>query len=636
MAKVTIIVSPSTVSLQVGQTATLVASLANGVIIGATWSSSNKAKIHVNRDTGLVTALVASTETITATYRGGSSTCRVTALAAPVTDLTITCPGNQTVTGTGALTVVKLGPIQTSGGVAPIVVTFQPPIGSGFPIGTTVVTATAVSADGQRATCQYSVTVTGSFPPPPGPLAITCPVAVVAYSPDGNPMAVTFAATTTGGTAPVTITYTPASGSTFALGTTGVVATATSTDGQTAICSFSVTVNDASDSAQRGPLASIACLVGSFRIELGQSIQAAINAQSAGASFCLAAGTHTISASITPKSGNSFIGELGAIIDGTGWTSSDTTQAAFRAHNQDINNVTIRNLVIQNMPQCGVRASSPFPSPLAYSTAGADGWMVDHCEIANNLVGVVLGNTSILSNNYIHHNIGPTQASGHEAEWGAAYQGLLSTDTLIENNEISYNGSNQRFTYTRRCTVRNNFIHHNEYVGIWFDGENSETLLVGNRFEDQVFGFIGEVNGSAIIRSNTFNRHSDSGVFISTSHSVEVASNTFGANFRSLNVVVDVSRVGEAGGGLDTHYHQDISCHDNVVAVPNTASVLASVQNALNGDATPYSSGTKNITFTHNTYTASSTTGAYFYWYGATKTFLQWQALQQDTTGTIS
>ncbi len=115
-----------------------------------------------------------------------------------------------------------------------------------------------------------------------------------------------------------------------------------------------------------------------------------------------------------------------------------------------------------------------------------------------------------------------------------------------------------------------------------------------------------------------------------------MASNTFGANFRSLNVVVDVSRVGEAGGGLDTHYHQDISCHDNVVAVPNTASVLASVQNALNGDATPYSSGTKNITFTHNTYTASSTTGAYFYWYGATKTFLQWQALQQDTTGTIS
>ena len=46
----------------------------------------------------------------------------------------------------------------------------------------------------------------------------------------------------------------------------------------------------------------------------------------------------------------------GAILDGSGWSTADDTQAAFRAHNEDIDYVTIRNLVIRNMPQ---RASMP-------------------------------------------------------------------------------------------------------------------------------------------------------------------------------------------------------------------------------------------------------------------------------------
>ena len=34
--------------------------------------------------------------------------------------------------------------------------------------------------------------------------------------------------------------------------------------------------------------------------------------------FCLRAGVHDLTSSITPKTGNTFVGEYGAILDGTG------------------------------------------------------------------------------------------------------------------------------------------------------------------------------------------------------------------------------------------------------------------------------------------------------------------------------
>ena len=38
--------------------------------------------------------------------------------------------------------------------------------------------------------------------------------------------------------------------------------------------------------------------------------------------FCLRAGVHYLTSSIRPKTGNTFVGEYGAILDGSGWTTS--------------------------------------------------------------------------------------------------------------------------------------------------------------------------------------------------------------------------------------------------------------------------------------------------------------------------
>ncbi len=609
MAKAALTVSPSTLSLQVGDTATLVASLANGVIVGALWSSSNKARVYVNKDTGLVTALVASSETITATYRGTKATCAVTVLAAPVTDLTITCPGDQTVTGTGALTVVKLGPIQTSGGVAPIVVTFQPPVGTAFPIGTTLVTATAVSADLQRATCQYSVTVTGSFPPPPGPLTVTCPATVVAYTPDGDPVAVTFAATTTGGTAPVTITYSPASGSAFALGTTGVLVTATSTDGQTAICSFSVTVQNAADSTQRGPQASITCLVGSVRIVPGQSIQAAVNAAPAGTAFCLATGTHNITTAITPKAGNSFIGEYGAILAG-----GDVASAAFAPA---VNNVTVRNLIVEH-----------FANPVqfgAISAEGRSGWVIANNEARLNFgYGIRIGPGAQVLRNNVHHN----------GQLGIGGSG--ANDVLVEDNEIAYNNQNgndpgweaggTKFTVTDRLTVRKNWSHHNIGPGLWTDINNIHTLYENNVVEDNTqMGIFHEISYDAIIRNNIVRRNGagfstyifGAGILIAASQNVEVYGNTLEGNADGIGAIQQNRP--EMPSAYGPHIVVNLYVHDNDVTM--TEGWTGAVQDV--GDNAIFSS--RNNRFLANTYHVSGV-AQLFTWDNQELTLAQWQA----------
>jgi hypothetical protein len=55
------------------------------------------------------------------------------------------------------------------------------------------------------------------------------------------------------------------------------------------------------------------------RVAVGQSIQAAVNANPPGTTFIIAKGVH-VGQSVKPKSGNTFVGEAGAVMDGGGNT----------------------------------------------------------------------------------------------------------------------------------------------------------------------------------------------------------------------------------------------------------------------------------------------------------------------------
>jgi lysophospholipase L1-like esterase len=81
-------------------------------------------------------------------------------------------------------------------------------------------------------------------PPDPDPPSLTCPATVTASTTATTGTAVSFETpAVTAGKEPVTVACTPASGSTFPLGTTAVTCTATDSLNRTGSCSFNVTVN---------------------------------------------------------------------------------------------------------------------------------------------------------------------------------------------------------------------------------------------------------------------------------------------------------------------------------------------------------------------------------------------------------
>ena len=125
-----------------------------------------------------------------------------------------------------------------------------PASGSFFSVGSTTVTCTAKDAANNMSSCMFTVTVNDTQPP-----TIMCPGNITTTAPASCPLAgstpVSFA---TPGTAngqvtdncPLPPNYmavcTPPSGTSFPVGTTTVTCTATDTSGNTAMCTFPVTV----------------------------------------------------------------------------------------------------------------------------------------------------------------------------------------------------------------------------------------------------------------------------------------------------------------------------------------------------------------------------------------------------------
>src|SRR5204862_67510 len=113
--------------------------------------------------------------------------------------------------------------------------------GSSFAVGPTTVTSTATNSSGNTATCTFTVTVLDNQPP-----QITCPANLtVNAAPGACSSSVTFTVGATDNCPGVTMSSSPASGSSFPVGTTTVTSTATDAHGNSATCSFTVTVTDA-------------------------------------------------------------------------------------------------------------------------------------------------------------------------------------------------------------------------------------------------------------------------------------------------------------------------------------------------------------------------------------------------------
>lgn len=113
------------------------------------------------------------------------------------------------------------------------------PSGSTFPIGTTTNTFVVTDGSGNTATCSFDVTVNDTEDP-----MITCPADIMVNNDPGMCAAIVdFMATATDNCSAV-VTYSQDPLTSFPVGTTTVTATATDPAGNTATCTFDVTVTD--------------------------------------------------------------------------------------------------------------------------------------------------------------------------------------------------------------------------------------------------------------------------------------------------------------------------------------------------------------------------------------------------------
>ncbi|MGH8004731.1 MAG: HYR domain-containing protein, partial [Limisphaerales bacterium] len=172
---------------------------------------------------------------------GNQASCSFTVTVNDTEDPTISCPpnivkGNDPNNCDTLVTFIAI-PGDNCPGVSYVC---SPPSGSLFPVGTTVVTCTATDAAGNQAECQFTVTVNDVQ----GPTIVCSPNIVTGTDPGRCDAAVSYTVTASNGCPGVTLVCNPPSGSIFPKGTTTVNCTATDVAGNTASCSFTVTVND--------------------------------------------------------------------------------------------------------------------------------------------------------------------------------------------------------------------------------------------------------------------------------------------------------------------------------------------------------------------------------------------------------
>jgi parallel beta-helix repeat protein len=379
-----------------------------------------------------------------------------------------------------------------------------------------------------------------------------------------------------------------------------------------------------------GPQASITCPINAIGIPAGSttaSRQTLINANPIGSIFCLEAGSHSANGSNAPKNSNIFVGQFGAVVDGTGWASSNEVDGVFSSSSAD--NVTIRNLIMRHLPQRGV---------VSYPWDGAINWIIEYCEINDCKEGIIPGNGSIIRNNKIYdcYRVGHPVLAGSAIFAGGAYPNLVS-NVLIDTNEMHHFGATQKLLDATGIIWRNNYIHHSDGPAVWNDGYGDGFIAENNTLEDNNVGVMFELSFGGIIRNNIIRRSADQAVFITTSRNTEIFNNTLEDNFRAIAYFVNCLSVNQFPWNPDLSNN---NAYDNTIRVPNTVGVLANFLSysgtCVGSQPDPYVNNTKNNNFINNDYQIPDLNGFYWLYGGGLLDWTAWQAKPQDVGGSIS
>jgi parallel beta-helix repeat protein len=350
----------------------------------------------------------------------------------------------------------------------------------------------------------------------------------------------------------------------------------------------------------------------------GQFTQSFVNRYRAGTTFCLRAGTHSMGAPVRARTGDSYIGESGAILDGRGSTVPAIWGYGGLAGQRK---VTIRGLVIQNF-----RPDGEGDGPDKHAIKTGWGWVVAGNEIRHNYAGIALYN-SIARNNSIHHN---------------AVYGLQGAEGVAKRNEIAFNGgtpdsggatggtkilkSSQPFVF------RSNNVHDNEGPGLWCDGFN-RCIFKGNRVvNNDGPGISHELSYKAVIKNNYLEGNGQrfvgdsiwvgGNIMIHNSNNVEIFGNTIVDSIGGNGIVVRHSD----DRSVDTY---NVHVHDNTVKMADGGqSGFVTGEDSFE----KLNQSQSGIRFANNTYYVKDNVNKWWRW-GLDVAWAAWQAAGNDARG---
>jgi hypothetical protein len=306
-----------------------------------------------------------------------------------------TCPwvcnrGTNTVCTGGVVQYVPPTAVDACSGIPNVVCTPLP--GTGFVSGSTNVTCTAVDDCGNVSSCTFTVSLVS---PPP---TITCPGNITTNTTSTScSQVVNWTVSSSSPCGTPTTTCTPASGSTFAKGTTPVTCTAIM-NGSTNNCSFTVTVNDTTKPTITCPanITTNACTaVVTFAPTVTDNCPGVTYSCTPASGSTFAQGTNTVTCTATDASGNTASASFKVMVTATapGTVGTPTATAG-------------TNQVVLTWP--AISASAPITYSVSRSLSSGSGYST----IASGITALTYTNTGLTKGTKYYYYITATNCKG--------------------------------------------------------------------------------------------------------------------------------------------------------------------------------------------------------------------------------
>ena len=312
-----------------------------------------------------------------------------------------------------------------------------------------------------------------------------------------------------------------------------------------------------------GPAPSRCLAAGGVPIGTGDNAQRVVDAHGPGTTYLVRAGTHSRNFSVRPKSGDTFCGEPGAVLDG-----GRSLKSAFSG---GATNVTLDSLTVQQYAT-GRQGGAIHPD------RSASGWVVRNVSAVRNYWAGLLAadGMKVLGGNYSDND---QLGIGGNGAAGVVLDGLDGDPATFDGPELAGNQSLHESCdwesggikwSVGRITIRNAHVHDNDCRGLWADINARDALIEHNLIEDnREEGIFYEISQDAVIRHNRVygNGHGGrgwywaGGITVASSFNVEVYGNRLSGNYNGITGTQQTRN----DSTPPAHLLDDYNVHDNVI-----------------------------------------------------------------------